>query len=703
MNDETKTIGSDVDRLLDEHSALRKQLPNSWNAFFTRFGTLRPIQLAAIPPILAGKNALVMAPTAGGKTEAIAAPVCERIATNGWLNTSAVIITPTRALVNDLYLRLMVACAEMRIRLGRKTADHGLAGGVPAQLLITTPESLESLLTFRRRFLADLRVVIMDEIHLLDGGPRGDQLRLLLGRLRRFLSHSRPNDSHTLQSIASSATVYDPKRVAAAYLGPDAAIVATGGQRDIEARIVLAGGDDQLRAEAAVEAASGFPDVQKVLVFVNSRRQVDTGAAHFRCKAFSKLPVYGHHGSLSKAEREKVEYRFKQEPRAICVATMTLEVGIDIGDVDLVICVDPPFSLASFLQRIGRGCRRMQERTRVICVARDRASQLLFEGFMFQSRLGMPHVPMAPVRRSVMLQQILAYLRQVDKHRRTVDQFLAVFTSDARPCVSSEFVREVVWDAVGSDLVSESNTIVVPGRGGWDFIESNRIYSNIAAAGGDIALVDVDTGTTVAFVKSVESSGVRIAGHSFDVLPGRRARSRNVRRCGSHDASPKYRTSQLPYAADVGAAVAAYLGIRREEVVIVELPDRLVVLTWLGRLYNAALATHLKKLGKLKGASAFALLLQNVEPNGVLPLLVHTVERISNENPLGQIAVETIADVGPYFAHLGESQRMKAREDWLDTVFLNQWAARLATARLIDEASPLGSDLIALADASRRF
>src|SRR5690606_13698852 len=130
------------------------------------------------------------------------------------------------------------------------------------------------------------------------------------------------------------------------------------------------------------------------------------------------------------------EERFKADDLAICVATMTLEIGIDIGDVDLVICVDPPFSLSSFLQRIGRGCRRLQGKTRVLCVARDRAGELIFQGLIRQAGLGIPAGPIAPLRRSVLVQQTLAYLRQVNGNRRTWKQFTGALSHPSAPAVT---------------------------------------------------------------------------------------------------------------------------------------------------------------------------------------------------------------------------------------------------------------------------
>ena len=161
MNDD-----QELDQLLGQHQAARQKLPNSWNAFFARFGSLRQVQLLAIPRVLAGENLLVSAPTAGGKTEAVIAPLCEQIVTQRWSDLSVLLIVPTRALVNDLYQRLAVPCDQMKVRLGRKTSDHAISESLTEQLLVTTPESAESLLTFRREALASVRAVVLDEIHL---------------------------------------------------------------------------------------------------------------------------------------------------------------------------------------------------------------------------------------------------------------------------------------------------------------------------------------------------------------------------------------------------------------------------------------------------------------------------------------------------------------------------------------------------------
>ncbi|MHB1034775.1 MAG: helicase-related protein [Pirellulales bacterium] len=337
-------------------------------------------------------------------------------------------------------------------------------------------------------------------------------------------------------------------------------------------------------------AADTFGAVSKVLVFVNSRKQVDHGASHFQCGRFANAPVYGHHGSLSKQQREDVESRFKADAKAICVATMTLEVGIDIGDIDLVICIDPPFSLSSSLQRIGRGCRRLQGKTRVLCVARDRAGKLMFQAIIRQSALGIAPGPLSPCRRSVLVQQVLAYLRQVPKHRRIVDQFLRVLCSDASPAVSEEVVRGILGDMSRNGYLDERDGIYRPASAGWEFIESNKIYTNIQPTPLEVTLVDADSGQVVATVAGVGGmEGVRVAGRSYDFLPGGSATEKRVRPGGDHADSPRYHARSLPYASDMGTALAARLGVPSNALAVIRDANTLFVMTWLGRLLNSVL------------------------------------------------------------------------------------------------------------------
>jgi ATP-dependent helicase Lhr and Lhr-like helicase len=693
------TDAAQLDAFLEQHRRIREHLPAAWNAFFAKFGVLRPVQLATVPKILAGENVLLTAPTAGGKTEAVIAPLCERLVQGRWPGLSTIVVTPTRALVNDLFRRLESPMQEMAVRLGRKTADHAITVNATEQVLITTPESLESLLTFRRSSLRHLRALVIDEIHLLDGSARGDQLRMMLSRLAAVLRFLRPDDGGSLQRIAISATLADPQRVANAYLGASSCVVQVSGQRDLEAQVIMVMGDDQTRARAAVESLDEWEDVRKVLVFVNSRQQVDLAAKHFQHGIFSRGPVYGHHGSLSKLERERVEERFREGRSAICVATMTLEIGIDIGDVDMVICMDPPLSLSSFLQRIGRGCRRKQGKTRVVCLARDRASELIFQALLRQSSRGIPEHPVAPIRRSVLAQQILAYLKQVDKHRRTRHQFVRVFTTAFAPAVSETLVDQLLQDMVNADLLNCRDNVYSPGKNGWEFVESNLIYANISSNAGEVTLVDADTGATVATVRDVPGGnrGVVVAGRSYDVLSSSRSFKRLVRHGGEHEATPRYRTSGLPYAFDIGVSLASYLECPRDTLWVLQRDDQAIVFTWLGRLLNETLASGLKAVGERTKATAFTIKIGGHVPRQALDKLRQAVSGLRITNPLANVAVERLADLGAHLGLFEDGGIRRAREDWLNITFLESWVDSIRQAEPIERLDPRRSNLEVLA------
>ena len=405
--------------------------------------------------------------------------------------------------------------------------------------------------------------------------------------------------------------------------------------------------------------------------------------------------MYGHHGDLSKQHRENTEERFKSDRRAICLATMTLEVGIDIGDVDLVVCMDPPFSLGSFLQRIGRGCRRLLGRTRVLCVARDRNGQLIFEALIRQASLGLPMTPSAPVRRSVLVQQTLAYLRQVDKHARTMKQLMRTLSLIAEPGFPAERVREVVTALKEKDLVRIQNDVVEPGPEGWDFIESQRIYSNIDHPGARVALVDADTGQPVAEVGGLAfgAGGVQVGGRSYEVVGRGGGRIRKVRGTDSEQPAPTYAARSLPYAADVGLALAGRFEVDDSELWVLDLGDKAAVFTWLGRLQNICLEGLLTARGVQARGTSFNVHVRGVEAADCLVRLREAVVMESVGNPLPDLAVETAVDLGPHFELLNEAQQRCARGDWFQIDVLRGVVSRWTRVRVIERGGELAGEL----------
>ena len=649
-----------------------------------------------MPVVLSGKNVHVTAPTAGGKTQSVVAPVCERLSRNNWHGLSVLIVTPTRALVNDLYHRLSQPISDMGIRLGRKTGDHAISKNLTDQILITTPESTESLLTFRREALATVNAIILDEIHLLDGSPRCDQLRIVLNRLLAFRHHNGGAGFAGVQRIAMSATVSDPTRLAEVYLGRDAAIVAVPGQREIQSQIMLMAGSDKDRAEFAIKQTELFDDVNKVLVFVNSRKQVDSGASDFQHGRFSSVSVYGHHGSLSKTEREVTEARFKADRRAVCVATMTLEVGIDIGDIDLVICMDPPSSLSSFLQRIGRGCRRLNGLTRVLCVARDRAGELMFDALIQQAARGVPTEPTPPFRRSVLLQQILAYLKQVPKNQRIGKQFSNVIKSDAKPPITDLVLTSLLTDMVGEGLLDCRAGVYQPSSDGWGFIESGRIYGNIQSNPMEISLIDVDTGKAVASIASLSNTAnVRVAGKSYEVLSRSSGNQLRIRGGAESGDVPRYHARSLPYSFSIGAALANMFGVDETKLLAMRVAGNMVVMTWLGRLLNRVLAEGIKHQGFRVTDGAFHVAIEETGKD-MLSIIRQAVDDVVHNNPLPKMRPEDWIDLGPHFRLLSPSEQERARADCLDSQFLEAWIEKIDAIDSVADDSSIRSDLLAL-------
>src|ERR1044071_2878990 len=163
---------------------LKEKLPHTWEAFLARFGRFTEIQALAIEPLLEGKNCMLVSATASGKTEAAIAPILERYKqhtarSSAGLGLSVVYIVPTRALTRDLARRLEQPLERIAVLMQVKTGDEpALNHHRPPELLLTTPESLDSLLANRPRMLKDVRAVILDEIHLYDNTARGDQLRI---------------------------------------------------------------------------------------------------------------------------------------------------------------------------------------------------------------------------------------------------------------------------------------------------------------------------------------------------------------------------------------------------------------------------------------------------------------------------------------------------------------------------------------------
>lgn len=319
--------------------------------------SLRPLQEQAIEPIASGKDALLIAPTAGGKTEAAFFPVVSRLLEEDWRALSVVYVCPIKALLNDLEHRLS-RYAEL---VGRRVhLWHGDVGASarqrllrdPPDVLLTTPESLEVILISprggARAFLRRVRTVVVDEVHAFAGDDRGWHLLALLSRISHLAGGR-------IQRIGLSATVGKPEALLR-WLGGEGdrpgVIIDGAGSVPVETEVVL----DHVGTPAnAAVLLSRLHRGEKRLVFCDSRARVEQLGSRLRERGVRALVT---HSSLSGAERRRAETEFSESQNCIMVATSALELGIDVGDLDRVIQIDSAPSVASFLQRLGRTGRR---------------------------------------------------------------------------------------------------------------------------------------------------------------------------------------------------------------------------------------------------------------------------------------------------------------------------------------------------------
>ncbi|MFQ5422132.1 MAG: DEAD/DEAH box helicase, partial [Anaerolineae bacterium] len=456
--------------------------------FFARHGRFTPIQQQAIPPILGGRDALVIAATASGKTEAVIAPLLEQ----RWQSLKQpglqlLYLCPTRALVRDLYERLRPILDDTGIPIGMKTGDVALPRQLPA-ILLTTPESTDSLLTRAPRQFIHVQAIVLDEIHLFDNTPRGDHVRCLLPRIDRIRQFALPK-AKPAQRVALSATVPDPEGVARRYLRAGVVVSAAGG-RTIAAEIRPF--YDLTELIDALSQRTAY----KSLIFCNSRAEVEQTAAHLRQQMPHHAQIFVHYGNLDAAVRHDVEERFAAAAVAACVCTSTLELGVDIGSVDDVVLLGAPPDLTSFLQRIGRGSRRQQE-TPVLCMPKSPGQWARFEGLLLLARGEFaPSTPPAyGFRPSVLIQQIFSLIKQSP----TGGVRLADVRRIAPPEVTDEVIRKLFTQLSFADYLQ-------PGRPGeWrpaaklqEALDKHDIYANIGLGETGITAVDAHSGQPIA-------------------------------------------------------------------------------------------------------------------------------------------------------------------------------------------------------------
>lgn len=383
---------------------------------------LRPLQEEAIEPLLDGSDAVLLAPTAGGKTEAAAFPLLSRMSQENWTGTSVLYVCPLKALLNNLLPRLETYTSW----LGRTAALwHGDVSQPHRKrilrnrpdVLLTTPESLEAMLVStnvdHRAFFSGLRTIVVDEVHAFAGDDRGWHLLAVLERLQRVvgrpvqrigLSATVGNPDQLLTWLQGSGHGHRPARVVAPHMREESPVLPPPGEIQVDYVGSL---------ENAATVISALHHGEKRLVFCESRRQVEKLGESLRAKG---VTTFLSHASLSVDERRRAEEAFADARDCVIVSTSTLELGIDVGDLDRVIQIDAPGTVASFLQRLGRTGRRPGSTRNCLFLTVDEdgligAAALL----LLWSRGWVEPVIAPPEPRHIVAQQVLALCLQ--EHR----------------------------------------------------------------------------------------------------------------------------------------------------------------------------------------------------------------------------------------------------------------------------------------------
>jgi len=346
----------------DSNSQLLSNRLSRFLANKLKWEDLNPIQKNALPIIKERNDTLVIAPTASGKTEAVLLPIFDDIITNNLEPLSVIYVSPLKALINDMNERIEKWCDHFNLEVTKWHGDvtpskkHAFLKN-PTDFLLITPESLEVIFMNKSfdektRIFKNVKYIIVDEIHYFVESDRGTQLNSLLNRIRHF-------SQHPFTTLGLSATVGNPELVSK-WLNPEkpAEIVEDPSKRDFQYK-VLCGSEINI-----CKVLSKYRN-KKILIFVHSRKDAER-YYHILKRTLKLKNIYVHHSSIDRDRREESEEKFKDFKDGFMISTSTLELGIDIGDIHIVVQIHPPHNVSSFLQRIGRSRRRRGSKPRTI-------------------------------------------------------------------------------------------------------------------------------------------------------------------------------------------------------------------------------------------------------------------------------------------------------------------------------------------------
>jgi ATP-dependent Lhr-like helicase len=484
--------------------------------FASALGQPTPAQELGWPPIARGESTLLLAPTGSGKTLAAFLVAIDRLLRTppepGFARSTRVLyVSPLKALAVDIERNLRAPlsgiaehAARRQVKLYAPTVDvrtgdtpakeRARMRRTPGDILITTPESLYLLLTSAARdALRSVETIIVDEIHSLVPTKRGAHLALSLERLEGL----RPFGSPPLQRIGLSAT-QKPLDQAARWLGGfrgatarPVSIVDAGARKALDLRVESVGERQGVWPSLHARVVELIKEHRSTIVFVNSRRLAERLAAALNDVAGDEIAL-AHHGSLAREKREGVEARLKRGELRAIVATSSLELGIDMGTVDLVVQIEAPPSVSSGLQRIGRACHGVGGLPRGVLVPKHRHDLIACAASTASMRTGDVEdtfYPRNPL--DVLSQQIVAMAAMdtvdadhlfacvrsaapfVELPRTAFDAVLDMLSgrypsdefAELRPRITWDRVRGRIEGRVGAHRLAVTNGGTIPDRG----------------------------------------------------------------------------------------------------------------------------------------------------------------------------------------------------------------------------------------------
>jgi len=375
------------------------------------FGEPTPPQREAIPYVLAGENVLIVAPTGSGKTEAALLPILSRMLESPEPGIRLLYVTPLRTLNRDILSRVEWWALKLGFRVAVRhgdtpTSERRVQALEPPDVLITTPETLQLLLVGKklRGHIAQVKWVIVDEVHEVADSKRGVQLSLLMERLKKIAGK--------IQIVGLSATVGNPEEVARLLVGAGRScrVVYVPAHKRVKVAVEwpdAAIGDEQLaeRVLAPLEVAARLRFIRELvesrrstLIFSNTRPTAEMLASRFKLWD-ERIPIYVHHGSLSRTERVRIEEKLRRGEVKGVVCTSSMELGIDIGHVDLVVQYNSPREVRRLLQRVGRAGHsldRVSEGVVVVGGSDDALESVVLKGRLERGIVEPSEIPPKP-------------------------------------------------------------------------------------------------------------------------------------------------------------------------------------------------------------------------------------------------------------------------------------------------------------------